>query len=288
MTADPVLRSRLADVQAALTRLSIDVGSISAGLTDSVRYEPTVDEPPAWVIALPFYWCGDAERAIVTRRVFRHYRNIADQLGVRVTGVGSEGKVSRGLWCEYFDEVDYREFPQTFTANNAGSEGLRGKFDETIRATRHLNPARVFIGGSDDLIPVDWYAKAFASEADLVGVTGGAVIVQMDRSRPVRSCAWDGRYASAPDVEFCGGGLVLSRALLEAWGWAPFGQPGDEVGIERAAREQGFTLEGIFGRFYAVKCRRVLNAYSVAGRLGAASGDAWEMADFQRVWQALA
>lgn len=284
--SDPVLRARLADVAASLHRAQADVEAISAGLTDGVRYDPLTPIAPVWVVALPFYWCTDRERATVTRRVFRHYRNIADQLGVRVTGIGSEGAVSRGLWCEYFDEIDYREYPQTFTANNGGSDGLRGKFDETIRATRHLNPDRVFIGGSDDLIPVDWYAKAFQSEADLVGVTGGAVIVQMDRAMPVRSCTWDGIYPNGRDVEFCGGGLVLSRKLLEAWGWAPFGQPGDEVGIERAAREQGFTLEGIAGRFFAVKCKRVLNPYAIAGKLGAAANHGG-LDDFRRLWDAL-
>jgi hypothetical protein len=287
--SDALLRARLADAVSTLQRVSSDLTTVSAGLTETVRLDP-INEPafPVWVVALPFYWCADRERREVTRRIFHHYRNLADQLGVRITGVGSEGKVSRGLWIEFFDEVDYREYPQTFSATNSGGAGLREKFDETIRATRHLDPERVFIGGSDDLIPIDWYAKAFASDADLVGVTGGAVVIGMQRGQPNRSHVWDGIYTHATDVEFCGGGLVLGRRLLDAWEWAPFAQPGDEVGIERAARAQGYLCEGIPGPFFAVKCGKVLNGYNVAGRHGAQPGGTEVVAAFRAHWDALA
>jgi hypothetical protein len=283
--SDPLLRSKLTDAALTLRRAAADLEAVTAGLTDTVRLEPIGE--PLWVCALPFYFVGDRERREVTRRVFKHYRNMADQLGVRVTGMGSEGKVSRGLWCEFFDELDYREYPQDFQANQSGSVGLRAKFDEAFRATRHLGPARVFMGGSDDLIPIDWYAKAFASDADLVGVTDGAVVVGLQRGNPSRTLVWDGRYSHATDVLFCGGGLVFSRALLEKWGWAPFAQPSDEVGIERRARAEGWSVEGFPGPFFAVKCQKVLNRFEVGQRLGAPAGDRRVLAEFMTLWNAL-
>lgn len=282
--SDPVLRAKLVEAARLLYRTGTDLESVAASLTDVVRLDPI---EPRWVVALPFYWCMDRDRLQATRRIFRHYQRLRDELGVRVTGVGSEGKLSRGLWGDFFDPIDYREYPQTFQANHSGSEGLRAKFDETIRATRHLDPSRVFIGGSDDLIPLDWYAKAFASDADMVGVTGGAVIVGFQRFTPNRTYVWNGVYPGSPDVEFCGGGLVLSRKLLEAWDWAPFDAPGDEVRLERRARSEGWACEGFDGRFYAVKCGRSLNPVQVAQRLGAVDGGAETMAEFRRVWDQL-
>lgn len=240
-----------------------------------------------WVCALPFYWIADKDRREVTRRIFRHYQRVRDELGVRITGVGSEGALSRDFWCAFFDEVDYREYPQNFQANHGGGDGLREKFNETVRAVRHLEPERVFIGGSDDLIPLEWYKAAFTSDADLVGVTGGAMIVEYHRGFPMRGHVWDGQYRHASDVSFCGGGLVIGARWLESLRWAPFVRAGDEVGIEREAREAGLSVEGFPGPFYAVKCRRVLNAAQVAGRHGARLAEPAEFGAFLKVWDGL-
>lgn len=285
--SDPVLRARLVEAARVLSRQAADLEAAAADLSDDVRLIPIVPAP-VWVMALPFFWAEDRERHEVTRRCFHHFRNVADALGMRVTGMGSEGAVSRALWAGIFDEIDYAEYPQNFVATNAGSVGLRAKFDESIRRTRYLNPDRVFIGGSDDIIPLDWFAKAFASDADLVGVTGGALIVGMQNREPTRSQLWDGRYKSGKDLEFCGGGLVMSRRLLEAWEWAPFRDPSDEVGIERRARAEGWVVEGIAGRFYAIKCKQVLNSYSIGTRLGAVAQGMDEFRQFKQLWDSLA
>lgn len=243
------------------------------------------------VIAIPFFYAADRDRAEITRRAFRHFSDVAAEVGARVIGVGSEGKTSRALWCEIFDEVDYHEYPQCWTARTVGgggSDGLRAKFDETVRRARVHNPGRVFIGGSDDFIPVEWWRKAWASEADLVGVSGGANIVQFaPRAVASRIEMWDGRYPHAPDIEFCGGGVVMSRDLLDAWGWAPFDATGDEVRIERRAREESWRVEAIEGRFWAVKARgAVLNEAGRSKRVGAVPAGGLR-AEWMMMWEGL-
>lgn len=199
------------------------------------------------VLAIPFYFCTHPQRRLVTHKVFAHYAKIAADLGLATIGVGSEGDVSRDVWSEYFAD-GYIEHPQTFTAGVGGSEGLRAKFDATVQAAQRFGPERVFIGGSDDILPPEFFAHAFASDADVVGITGGCRIVH-DK----QIYEWDGCYDWAPEVTLCGGGLVLSRRLLDRWGWAPFSEQGDEMAIERRARGDGFTIEGVECGFWSVK-----------------------------------
>jgi hypothetical protein len=246
------------------------------------------------VIAIPFYYAAHKVRSEITRRAFRHFRRVADEVGARVIGLGSEGLVSRALWCEIFDEVDYHEYPQTWNPRQlggAGSEGLRQKFDETVRRARVHNPSRVFIGGSDDVIPMQWWQAAWKSEADLIGVGGGAMIVRYG-ARPDQSVisAWDGHYQWAPDIEFCGGGVVMSRDLLDSWEWAPFRDPHCEIGLERRARSEGWRVETIEGRFWAVKVQgAVLNEANRAGRAGAVAALGAEVREeWIELWAGLA
>jgi hypothetical protein len=170
----------------------------------------------------------------------------------------------------------------------AGSPGLRAKFDETVRRARIFNPRRVFIGGSDDVIPVEWWREAWKSEADLIGVSGGARIVRLHQTRPVASAVteWAGTYAWAPEVEFCGGGVVLGRDLLDAWNWAPFRDPNCEIGVEKRAREEHWIVEAIEGRYWSVKVPgAVLNEANRATRAGAVAVDA--RAEWTELWESL-
>lgn len=251
------------------------------------------------VIAIPFFFCANKARAEITRRVFHHLRGVAEELGARVIGLGSEGEVSRRVWCSVFDEMDYHEYPQPWTSgrqggapSGAGSDGLRAKFDETVRRARVFDPRRVFIGGSDDVISLDWWRQAWKSEADLIGVTGGARIVRYG-IRPEQSVlmSWDGKYSWATDVEFCGGGVVMSRALLDGWRWAPFDEAGDEIRLERRAREEGWAVEAIPAEsFWAIKAPgAVLNEAARARRVGAAVvNDVALRADWNELWKGLA
>lgn len=242
------------------------------------------------VICLPIYFCEHPVRADVTRRVLRHLRRVAEEVDAVVIGVGSEGDISRDLWREFFDVSTYSEYPQVWARiGPAGHPLLRAKFDETLRRCAIYNPARVFIGGSDDIIPMEWFRRAFKSDADLVGVTGGAHVVRIDGGSHLEIWEWDGKYPGHGDIEFCGGGFLLSRNLLDAWDWAPFKDSSDEIGVERRARRRHFIVEGIEGRYWAAKVPgAVLNAPGMAPRYGATQAGQAVRAEWTKVWAGLA
>lgn len=222
------------------------------------------------VIAIPFFFTTDPQRRAVTAKVFRHYQRIADNLGLIVVGVGSEGSTSRGLFEQFFPPEHYVEYRQRWHAQPgpAGSAELRKKFDATIQAARTWGPDRVFILGSDDVLTERFFELGLSSDADLVGVGAGSQactrIVRLSTGEVVE---WDGRYPAGEELMFCAGCLGLSRSLLDRWRWAPFSLAGDEVGVERRAAADGATCEAFYARrdgfdVWNVKSERVLNSWA--------------------------
>lgn len=243
------------------------------------------------VLTIPFFYTTDPERREATRKVFRHYKTIADNLNLAVVGVGSEGLHSASLFYRFFG--DYHEYPQTWdTIDAGGCAGLRAKFDACIAATKKYDPAHVFILGSDDVLTEGFFRKAIESPADLVGVAGGPD----GGTRVVRLSTGDivevrGPFPWMPDIQFVGGCLRLSRALLERWEWAPFAEPGDEAGIERRARHEGVTIEGLAGSrdgfaCWNVKTERVLNGWKSIGETSSTPAPHLT-AEFHSLWGAL-
>lgn len=241
------------------------------------------------VLALPIYFCEHPIRSEVTRRVLRHLRNVAEEVDAVVIGVGSEGDTSRNLWREFFDVSTYSEFPQVWARIGPGGHPmLRAKFDETVRRAAIYNPSKVFIGGSDDIIPTEWFVKAFKSDADLIGVSGGAHVVRIDGGSHIEIYDWDGTYPGHDDIKFCGGGFVLSRGLLDKMDWAPFKENSDEIGVERRARRQGFRVEAIHAPYFAAKVPgAVLNAPGMAKRYGAELAGAAVRSEWKQLWGSL-
>lgn len=275
----------LADIRAATERIEALLSEPPPVPTELVAAAPAGID----VLCVPFYFCANPQRAEVTRRVLRHLARVAEDIDAVVIGLGSEGDISRNLWREFFDVSTYSEFPQMWARlGSAGHPLLRAKFDECVRRAAIYNPSRVFIGGSDDIIPAEWFRQAFKSDADLIGVSGGAHIVRYDSTSHVEVWDWDGRYAGHDDITFCGGGFVLSRALLDAWDWAPFRDGADEIGTERRARREGFRVECIDGPFWAVKVPgAVLNDPRMAQRYGATRAGRAVRTEWHRVWGGL-
>lgn len=244
-------------------------------------------------LTIPFYWAADPERGECTRKVFAHYQRVAD-LGIDVYGVGSEQDISRDLFCRYFPEANYVEFPQSWVwSPSGGRPELRRKFDACIEATRTADRSQVFIQGSDDLLTVEFFRHAMKSQADLVGVGGGAT----GGTRIVRLCTgevveWRGGYNWGSDLLFVGGILGLSRRLLDAWDWQPFSEPNDEVGVERRARDEGFTLEAFYGDrdgfvCWNVKTETALNKWDYVRKYNLRPAPDAVRTSFRTMWEAL-
>jgi hypothetical protein len=275
----------------ALAHIRAAIDSIEDILNEPKPAPEIVAASPAGidVIAIPFFFVSNPLRAEVTRRVLRHFRNVADELDLVVIGVGSEGDVSRDLWREFFDVSTYSEYPQNWVRIGAGGHPLlRAKFDETLRRAAIYNPGKVFIGGSDDLIDADWFRRAFKSDADLIGVSGGAHVVRYIGGSHVEIFDWDGTYPGHPDIEFSGGGFVLSRAMLDAMDWAPFKEGADEIGVERRARRMGYKIEAINSPFFACKVPgAVLNDPRMAVKYGAQIAGAAVRQQWKTMWDSL-
>jgi hypothetical protein len=195
-------------------------------------------------VAIPFYFCYDRERADVTRRLFRHYAwSVPDVL---VIGVGSEGDVSREMFCEQFPESHYVEFEQDWDSVPAGgSPGLRRKFNAAVAATREYEPDLVFLAGSDDFMPPKFFAP---SDSDLVGNAvgpngGGGYFWEYEH----RDLAywWSGENRAHGHV-LGPGPTGMSRKLLDELEWRPFQFSGDEYGVHRHVLEDNpskFSVE---------------------------------------------
>lgn len=214
--------------------------------------------PPRIVIVCPFYYCTDPTRAEITRRIFRHYKN----LGHPFIGVGSEGDTSRELFGSVVGVTDgYYEYEQHFDCATlpipgAGCIGLRQKFDYAIAAAKIFDPDYVFITGSDDLTP-----RAFFDHlgADLIGIGdaahGGGTNMWRTGTQGYARIAHSGFAGTT----LCGGPLGFSRRYLNSIDWHPFVLPNCEVGAERLAVQHGATIEALPLDFWQVKSGACLN-----------------------------
>lgn len=217
------------------------------------------------VAVCPFYTYGDEDRIEITRRVFRHYARIE---GLTFVGVGSEGAMSRDLFCEENDEARYFEYEQDFDAEKVGaggSDGLRAKFNWSISQARAFDPDVVYTVGSDDLVagrhltsPVDAMLTGIAT-----GPGGGVCFWRYGTDDCFR--LEDARIVY-PDIRFAGGCLGVRRDLLDLLDWRPYQFTGDEYGLERHVRAE-YGPEAIDARFgvpyWSAKCGRVLNGYQL-------------------------
>lgn len=235
-------------------------------------------------IVSPFYFCSDPARAEITRRVFKHY-SLIDAVFI---GVGSEGDLSREIFCRDHPESQYREFVQDFDIPGpAGSRELREKFNFAVRAAREYEPDRVFIVGSDDMIPPQFFRE---SDADLLGLSPGSGSgVYFWPYRSARAFWWEG-YAPDSDVQCVGGVLGMSLRLLDELDWRPFQFKSDEIGLERYVRATSGSVELRSGMpSWHPKAHAVLNSFDLIlrnRRLVNAAPDV--LAEFLEYWECLA
>jgi hypothetical protein len=240
-------------------------------------------------VVCPFFFCADPDRLEITRRIFRHYSTVPN---ITFIGVGSEQDLSRQTFAEYHDEANYREFYQWWDTKLPanGSAGLRRKFNEGINAAREYNPDFVYIVGSDDLLPAEYFV---ARDADLVGSAkghgSGAYFWEYgDRNN---AWWWDGESNNYRDMPFGCGALGFSTRLLDRLDWTPFVRQGDEYGVQGWALEQAdLEIEAIAGLpGWHPKTDAVLNTITfIAGRHSLVRVTGAPFEKFLAYWDSLA
>ena len=113
-------------------------------------------------ITIPFYnHNGDIHRTNLTRKIFKHYSiirdNIKDKCNMTFTLVGSEGEISKKLALDYFNNEEYFEFDQTKYYDFW--DMLWKKFNFCFSTSQNKNSAIIFLAGSNDYIPIDFFIQ---------------------------------------------------------------------------------------------------------------------------------
>jgi hypothetical protein len=158
-------------------------------------------------------------------------------------GVGSEGELSRSMFCDFFPETQYLEHPQWWKDADigpGGSAGLRHKFNKGIHRSYQFDPEMVFLIGSDDFYPRSMFAP---SDADLIGGAAGqdGGLFFWQYGSLDEAWYWDGKSSG---LDLIGGCLGFSTRLLDAYGWMPFQWEGDEAGVVRnITADDRWTIE---------------------------------------------
>ena len=241
-------------------------------------------------VCFPFYYCADPERYEITRKMLHHWANLAERFDITLIGTGSEGDLSRDLWCQHHPAEQYFEYDQSAWPQQPGAgscPGLIDKFNRTVEHAREFNPDRVLLVGSDDYLSADYIARMLDSTADMTGPSSAFLAYRDER------VWWDGRWGPGwQQLKVCAGIYSFTPAALDKADWRPwqFGQ--HEGNLELAfTREFGCTLEPISGGhgYWMVKGECVLNSLQLMRDHGytiepAAPAD---VAKFHAVWETL-
>lgn len=240
-------------------------------------------------VCFPFFTFGDPERHEITRKLLHHWATLDGHEFVLV-GTGSEGTLSRDLWCQYHPADRYFEYDQTLWDRPPGSgssPGLIDKLNRTVQYARDFHPDRVLLVGSDDYLSADYLDAVLASDADLTGPSNAFLSHRDER------VWWDGQWGPTwRHLRACAGIYSFTPEALDLAGWRPWQYGSHEGNLEDTfTREFGCTLEPIDGRlgYWMVKCDAVLNSLQLMRdhgyRIEPASAE--DVAKFHEVWERL-
>lgn len=247
------------------------------------------------VAVIPFYYCFDDERREITRKIFHHYANVMDERGdIIFIGVGSEGSLSRDIWREYHSPKQYVEYSQAGwpeTLPSGGSEHIQHKFNFAIDCARHLDPERVWLIQSDDLISRGFF---YDSDADMVGVGTGDKGGCYFWHYPDEDYRWwNGVFPRPEDalLPFCGGNIGYSRGFLDEIDWKPYTH-GEDINIQKWALQEGRTFDARLQNrdgfvWWLVKGKTCINTWNLFGQFDFGDVPAYRLEAFLDYWETL-
>jgi hypothetical protein len=186
-------------------------------------------------IVIPFYYCFNNENYIIISKLFKHYSD----MNLEVFGVGSEGSLSKDVFCKFFPEENYLEFDQDWTyVPSGGCEGLTRKYNASLQfVLENSNADFISIVGSDDFISQEYFHN-FDNQS-VTGISGDYYMMQGPRWGIFAS----EKYCASYGIKFSSGaGLTFPRHVLEKLGFDVFGGM-DEVTLEPKLHELSIEMQ---------------------------------------------
>jgi hypothetical protein len=188
-------------------------------------------------IVIPFYTYGDSERIELTKKIFKHYKNIQqyfrDTAKITITLVGSEGEFSENMVEEIFTH-DYR-YIEFFQENNydrvtqAGFNScimmLNKKFIFSYKKSFEINPDISLLAGSNDYISFLFFHQVInfydPKEKQIFGIdnykNGKNSCLVSNYSYPSQYFFWDGitGYGVREKFQYCGGIIGFTKTIYD-------------------------------------------------------------------------
>jgi hypothetical protein len=186
-------------------------------------------------IVIPFYYCFNNENYSIISKLFKHYSD----MDVEVFGVGSEGNLSKDLFCRFFPEKNYLEFTQDWTyVPSGGCEGLTRKYNTSLEFVLKNSTADfISIVGSDDFISKEFFAN-FSNDS-VTGISGDYYMMYGPKWGVFESQ----KYCDIYGIKFSSGaGLTFPRHVLEKLGFDVFGGM-DEVTLEPKLHDLSIEMQ---------------------------------------------
>lgn len=160
-------------------------------------------------------------------------------MNLEVFGVGSEGFLSKDLFCKFFPEENYLEFAQDWTyVPSGGCEGLTRKYNASLQfVLENSNADFISIVGSDDFISKEYFDNF--DDQSVTGISGDYYMMQGPRWGIFAS----EKYCASYGIKFSSGaGLTFPRHVLDKLGHDVFGGM-DEVTLEPKLHELSIEMK---------------------------------------------
>lgn len=186
-------------------------------------------------IVIPFYYCYNIENYNITSKLFKHYSS----MDIDVYGIGSEGELSKTLFCEFFPETNYLEFSQDWSGvPSGGCEGLTRKYNTGLDfVLKNSNSDYITILGSDDFISEGYFSNF--EQDSVTGISDDFYMMYRNDWGIFHS----EKYRSIYGIKFStGAGLTFPRHVLEKLGFEVFAGM-DEVTLEPKLTELSIEMK---------------------------------------------
>jgi len=187
-------------------------------------------------IVIPFYTYGKNDRIELTKKIFKHYKNIQSYFSntakITFTFVGSEGEFSKNM-VEHIFTYDYRYiefFQEKYDLTKLNDyrkciEMLDKKFIFSYKMSFEVNPDISLLSGSNDYISFLFFQQVInfynPEEKQIFGIdnykNGKNSCLILNYSDPSKYFFWDGisEYEGREKFHYCAGIIGFTKTIYD-------------------------------------------------------------------------